>query len=63
MIFHGVIFVVSLFWLSLVICGLYTLSQAPFAPWPVLLRGTILRGLKLVAVLGSLGITVHFLSL
>jgi hypothetical protein len=60
---HGVIFVASLLWLMAVICFVYSVAQAPHAPWVSILRQATRRAAKLGGVLGSLALAVHFLSL
>jgi hypothetical protein len=59
---HGVIFMASLIWLVVLVCVVYSLSQAPEAPFRAVARQSLRRMGKLGGVLTVLAVTVLFLS-
>ncbi len=58
----GLYFVTSLIILTLVLAGVYSLAQDPFAARERLLRQWLRRSLKLVGVLAGIMLLAFFLS-
>lgn len=59
----GIVHVVSLFVLTFVVASVYSLAHEADAPPAHIVRHTLRRAGKLLAVLAVLAVTVHFLGL
>lgn len=63
MTFQATIFILSLFYLTFVVCTVYTTAREPEDSAKSVVRGSLKRGGKLLGLLVGLGIVTQILSM